>query len=425
MDRDRLGSTGRQLIASLMALAMAAVGACSMAVFPPSVSAGVPGSLDPTFGARGLTAVSPDMWIMGPSGIAEGPDGSMVMTIMPVKRNAGQVVKFTSRGGIDRAFGTNGSATLRFSSGSMVPRDVLVDRRGRTILAGGGRLFGSEGYGAAFARLTPDGRPDLSFAGDGLQVSDPERFGTPTGMTFSSNGSVLTVATARGRAAKTEVVRYTESGDLDRSFSGDGVKLITIRNPLLEREIATDNKGRIVLAAAAGIDERGNGPVAYRVDRLTADGRHDRSFSSDGKLVRRPVPDVGSVLDLTVDNRDRALVSGSGESGSVIARFETNGKLDAAFGDGGFAAIEGIGANSISVDDSGRINLIGEWGASYFGSWSRVVRLRNNGRPDRSFEYKSGQMLFLSDHFLDWKNRIVAMGMADGIGPGVVRILNP
>lgn len=425
MDKESPGRLGLAVGASLLVVAALALAAlCTFALLPQQALAGNPGSMDPTFGIRGVTGLAPEKWIMGPSGIAEGPDGSMVMSVLLVKQNAGEVIKFSAGGRLDPDFGDNGRVTLRFKSGSISPRDILVDRLGRILVGGGGRIFGFDEYGAAIARLTPQGEPDRSFAGDGLRVLEPGSFASPRAMVFARGGSVLTVGHVSGRPSKAEVVRYTNTGSLDRRFSGDGRKRIPMPRARSDHWIATDRVGRVVVASATGTDSRDFGPVAIRVDRLSENGRHDRSFSRDGKWSKKMTNDYGAVFDVTVDSRDRILVSASGNGGSVVTRIGSKGRLDRGFGDGGFATADRIFASSISVDGSGRINLVGEWGAAYFGNWSTVIRLKGNGKPDPTFRYKSGKVSSLRDHFLDDRDRIVATGMVD-IGPGVVRILNP
>jgi uncharacterized delta-60 repeat protein len=185
------------------------------------------------------------------------------------------------------------------------------------------------------------------------------------------------------------------------------------------QSVAVDKAGRIVVGGRYA--QRGLGKV-MGVARFLPNGNLDRSFSGDGVAAFRTYNATGgTVSDLTVDRRGR--VVGVGNDGSVHAivfRLNTKGALDKSFSDDGNAAIGNMEANSVSVDPKGRILMLGNSRSEGSESATAViVRLGGKG----TFRFKS-PMVTINDHFVDAKGRIVATGYTRHF-TAAVRVLNP
>ena len=125
------------------------------------------GSPDASFGTGGFITTEFD-GNAGASAVAVQP-GSKLLAAGQV---GGSVVlaRYMPDGSLDTQFGHDGRLALGVSS---VARALTLDGAGRPVLAG--RTGGSLVLGAAdflILRLTPDGRPDDSFASDGRMITN-------------------------------------------------------------------------------------------------------------------------------------------------------------------------------------------------------------------------------------------------------------
>jgi len=117
------------------------------------------------------------------------------------------------------------------------------------------------------------------------------------------------------------VWRLTSSGSLDTSFNGSG---IVINNGAAGSDgnddgtgLAIDSRGRIIVSGSS-TNSAGNRDMV--VWRLNPDGTMDISFAADGIAVHSNAAggnadDSGNAV--SIDSRDRILVSGSSMNSAV------------------------------------------------------------------------------------------------------------
>jgi uncharacterized delta-60 repeat protein len=196
--------------------------------------------------------------------------------------------------------------------------------------------------------------------------------------------SVLLVVAAQEAAASTP-------GSLDRSFGGDG-KVLTNLSGHFDgaNAISLQADNKIVAAGWAA------GGAKFGLARYNPDGTLDPAFGGDG-TVTTDVSDADDVIfGSAIQSDGKILVAGvtNQEAGAAgwgftVARYGTDGTLDAAFGTGGIATIplgDGDEATAVAVQPDGKIVVVG--GASVvFGSEAdfAVVRLDADGTPDTTF----------------------------------------
>lgn len=228
---------------------------------------------------------------------------------------------------VDR-FGTGGLAAIPVESSNA---GMAVQSDGKVVLAyndGLGRLV--------VARLLRSGDLDTTFSNDGLANLVPLRTAM-TGIAVALDGTRIVVLARDSQIDdhRIEVIRLRPSGALDRSFGGgDGRTSFT--GTVANRQAAALHvmaDGRIVIAA--NDTENGTGAVIHR---LTATGAADTTFSTDGEAI---VPFGGVVNDVarSIDVResDGAIVvvgerSSATRIESVIARLSVNGRAVRSFG---------------------------------------------------------------------------------------------
>jgi uncharacterized delta-60 repeat protein len=285
------------------------------------------------------------------------------------------VVRYLANGALDTSFSGDGIQTADASgSGDWnTAFDLAIQPDGR-IVAGGGTKIAHE-FQYAAARFMPDGSLDTSFSGDGLQATD-----VVADVAAGDNEVAHDVALAPNGAVvlagnQFDVVRYEADGDPDPTFSGDGVRTLGLDG--LADTVAVQPDGKILVGGFVGSADGTDGMVV----RLETDGDLDPSFSGDG-LQRIDLGGGDDEITDVVVVGGRVLVAGSGSrssgAGFVVALLTGAGELDPNFGSGGmtFAVFPGDSVQTwgVRVGAGGTVVVGGGVGVG-FGA----VRLAANG----------------------------------------------
>jgi uncharacterized delta-60 repeat protein len=197
---------------------------------------------------------------------------------------------------------------------------------------------------------------------------------------FPSSGlRVALVATAMILAAPS--IANAAPGDLDPTFSGDGVAEFRVGTYSGGVAVSIQGDGNIVAAGYGG------NFTGFAIVRTLAGGTLDPTFGGDGRVITR-IGHGGAVANaVAVQPNGKLLVAGStvmgGKERFAVARYLDDGSLDVGFGDGGivvtsfaaYAAIDGLG-----IQPDGKIVAVG-----YRGSDIALVRYTHNGRLDKTF----------------------------------------
>jgi uncharacterized delta-60 repeat protein len=174
------------------------------------------------------------------------------------------------------------------------------------------------------------------------------------------------------------LARLLRDGSLDRSFGGGGVVTTNFpEGPAVITDLALERDGRIV---ATGLVE---GFVA--IARYRTDGTLDASFGRDGLVAARYRSSQTGAEGVAVDERGRILVAGSASDRSwLLARFSPGGRLDPGFGRDGWATVNfGFGeegARDLALTPRGRIVVAGTGDARF-----ALARFRRDGTIDPQF----------------------------------------
>lgn len=253
------------------------------------------GEVDASYGDQGIFRFSsqltdrPDVYNIDGSGRLIGTDGRFV-------------VRVTDDGALDSSFGDNGVVTLDrpatdVSAGKIDAKDdgsvvVFVTRR-----------FSREGDSGYVLQLNEDGSTDNQFGTDGVAVIPRARFSLQS--SFAENYDELTLD-SQGRIYVTgsrSILRYTSEGQLDTTFGAHGLTKIPERllsdGVLFQFSIESgpviDDAGRVIVAAAVGFV------------RFDAFGQLDETFSGDGLAAFFDAGSVRSfdVSELQIDSSGR------------------------------------------------------------------------------------------------------------------------
>ena len=272
-------------------------------------------------------------------------DGKIVVATQTASPFDVLVGGYNPDGSLDSTFGTGGTTTFDFTTGTSLVRDVAIDSAGRIVVAG--TIIISPGGQTRFAvaRLNPDGSPDTSFDGDGKATA------------FSVNSVALAVAiqgndkivmggyvNATTSARNFALARFDVNGTLDSTFGSGGLVITDFFGNQDEiNDIAIQSDGRIV---AAGFAFAGANPINndFALARYNTDGTLDTTFDTDGRVntnlvTSAQVSGLTSSLDIAnairIQSDGRIVVAGftaisgsTNETDMVVARYNTNGSLD-------------------------------------------------------------------------------------------------
>jgi uncharacterized delta-60 repeat protein len=199
---------------------------------------------------------------------------------------------------------------------------------------------------------------------------------------------MIAATVVAGGALAAPTAALAAPGDLDTTFSGDGLATMHFGTQrTVAGDVAVDSQGRIV---AAGYEYKRTSHEDVTLARFLPDGSPDPSFSGDGKL-RTTFPFNESARGLVIDSQGRIVIAGDAGGGFFFMRFLPNGRVDRSFsGDGrckvSFAQRQAA-ATDVAIDDQGRIVASGYVFGGPHGDDFAAVRLKPDGRPDKSFGF--------------------------------------
>jgi uncharacterized delta-60 repeat protein len=162
------------------------------------------------------------------------------------------LARFNSDGTLDTSFGGDGGVRTSFVADQLWGLALQSDGK---ILAAGG-VSSPSGGNFALARYKPGGRLDPTFSKDGKLQTDFSggQDDEARAALIQANGRI--VLAGRGASGVFALARYRTSGKLDLSFSGDGKQLTTFgsgdkRRQHMVFDAALQADGRIVAAGLA------------------------------------------------------------------------------------------------------------------------------------------------------------------------------
>ncbi len=341
------------------------------------------GRLDRRFGDDGVAVVN----LAGneyAGGIALQPNGRIVVsfTLLPgAADSAFGIARFKPNGNPDRSFDRDGVQTTGFGTGisDATAHDVALTSDGDIVAAGLVYAGDVRGYDFAVARFDSDGDLDSGFSGDGRQATDfNEDWDRAWGVAVDSEDRILVVGSADelGDVDPLAVARYDTDGELDSSFSDDGL-LVSMLAPEGRAVVALPDD-RIAVAGTVSGD--------YLVARFAEDGTPDTSFSGDGAETVDFVDGADQATSLALAGQ-KLVVAGIARTAVRgrdfgVARLTATGQLDRSFSDDGRRAIDLAKgedtALGIAVDRTGDV-VVGGWAKRGRGLDTGIVRLQGKG----------------------------------------------
>jgi len=315
------------------------------------------------------------------------------------------LARYNLDGTLDNSFGTNGgTVTGTYSSDSGLNYGFAVSASGGLIpeITVAGWHVGATGSNyVGMAQITASGSLNTSFGPSGtgkatLPVVASGGLNLVLAMTVNSGEYELACNLGRddnGFRFVPEEARFTSAGILDTSFGANGVTTEDVcSSSSAVRGLAIQPDGRIV---GAGYNLFTAG---FALARYNPDGSLDSAFGLNGKVTTIFNPtNAANALAVQVQPDGKIVAAGDVDNGKfgyesaltdfALARYTTNGSLDASFGSGG-KVMTPVGqddvAFALALQPDGKIVTAGRSLQGLYDYFA-VVRYTTNGALDTSF----------------------------------------
>jgi uncharacterized delta-60 repeat protein len=242
------------------------------------------------------------------------------------------LARYHEDGRLDVSFGENGKRSLSFPGHfSATASAVGIDASGRIVVAG------ETGDEVALARFTEGGQRDGSFDGDGRVVTEVPVGIRVNAMVIARDGKIVVAGFAVvGSEYRFALARYHPDGSLDPTFGRNGQALTHFPGSSSEwaEGIAIDADGKIV---AVGSAEVGYGSWRFALARYNPDGSLDPTFDGDGTVLTDFTSSSSDVAEgVAIDAEGKIVAVGEADDFQfALARYHPDGSLDSGFdGDG-------------------------------------------------------------------------------------------
>lgn len=356
----------------------------------PSAAPAAPGDLDPSFGGDGRVAVASVGSFAARAVAIDRADRIVVAgyrcdasddgTCLDGGDTSFRVARLTRDGGLDPEFGDKGVVTTPVGEGRSQALDVLVQRDGRVVAAGVGRLDGRDVL--ALARYRADGALDPGFGRNGVAL-------LPAGSGYAQagdvepgpGGSLLVAGQALDTAgtARIAIARVTASGSLDPGFGTGGVTLGGASGYGYGLGLGVLPGGRPIAAGIAG-DSADQATFRFaemtttRTGAIAGTAEQRVGAASSFANALAPLPGGGFLAagaGFLADGRQAMAVVRADERGGIRSRLIRAG--------------DGAVANDVRTDPAGGAWLVGQ--VARGGGYGFItVRLGANGAPRRVVE---------------------------------------
>ena len=361
------------------------------------VQAAAFGKLDRTFGGGRVTTNISRIKDFGEDVVIQR-DGRIV-----VAGSAGSgigLARYNTDGSLDTSFGEDGKVTTSFDSASA----LAIQPDGRIVVAGSTYTSRTlESLDIALARYEPDGSLDTSFGIDGKVTTD--FFGDQdwaSGIGIRPDGRIVVAGAARNPAPSFQcfaLAQYNTDGSLDTSF-GTGGKATTRFTEFggtgigYAHGLAIQSDGTIVAVGTAYTSNDQD----FALVRFLSYGSLDISFGMGGKVVTDFSTNVDDGISVAIQPNGQIVVAGStfanidpNTSDFALARYNSNGSLDLAFGTGGKITTDLRGsfdyASDLAIQPDGDIVLAGssQLSSAFTSGDFALTRYHPDGSLDTAF----------------------------------------
>jgi uncharacterized delta-60 repeat protein len=311
------------LLAAAVALAVGSAGA-------------TPGALDASFGSGGTvtTAIGGQAAALA---VALQHDGKIVAAGPGFFNTVFALARYRANGSLDASFGSAGTVTTNISPGEDKPYAIALQGDGKIVVAGSSQ-YGDQ-HMIALARYKPNGTLDARF-GNGGTVTTAIGVGHQDyayAVVVQADGKIVVAGSSSSISQDLfALARYNANGTIDTSFGSGGTVTTAVGLGDVAYALAIQPDGKIVVAGSSW----NNTQSRFALARYNSDGTLDTSFGSGGTITTAIGIHYDRAQSLVLQPDGKIVVAGfslndQGRALFALARYDTNGTLDPAFGSGG------------------------------------------------------------------------------------------
>jgi uncharacterized delta-60 repeat protein len=402
------------------------------------------GKLDTTFSNDGIVTTD-----FGTGGFSDGihdivvqPDGKIVA--VGESNGVIAIARYTTSGNLDTTFDGDGKVLTNTSGHGEHMNAVALQSDGKIIAAG---AASPDGLRLMVARYTTSGQLDTTFDGDGMRItslggelgsvalqadgrivasstsrvirlnsngSSDNGFGssgvfTPpafsggsdliTGIGIRSDGKIVLGGSQRyfsGTYSQGVLLRLNSNGTLDSTYGTSGKKLFNIYQPTSVDSFQLLSDGRILVGGETYQD------LPYLARFTSASNApFETSFGIGGKAVVNLTTRAGVFTSAKIQSDGKIVALGysqniaTGSQDVYLARFNTDGTVDTAFGTNGAVLIDNLLGPDRGLDlalaPSGKIVILANVSTDAIHTQDPstsaylIARFNSNGTPDSTF----------------------------------------
>jgi uncharacterized delta-60 repeat protein len=286
---------------------------------------------------------------------------------------------------LDKTFNGTGYRTESFGADWAECQALAVQADGK-ILLGGFMRTTDDRYTDKFiiARLNADGSTDSTFGTNGVvrTMSNYVRESIVS-LAIDNRGNILAAGTfAVSNDSCGFLARFLPDGSLDSTFADHGIFKVDTAQAMGASDLKLQQDGKILVC---GLSE--NAPyTACTILRLLPDGSPDPGFGKAGWAKASSLYDA-QAMALQPDGKIVAI--GTANSGIGVARFHSDGRLDANFGTNNGSLEFGLDnklmyCGGVHIQPDGKILVSGTKDGG-FPSRFMIARFQPDGEFDKSF----------------------------------------
>jgi len=397
-----------------------------------------PGSLDTAFNGTGKQQTTFPSGDATSSAVGVQSTGKIVVVgsvnVSGVSNFA--LARYNTDGTLDTTFGTGGIVVTPVLNGAVGVALLIEPVTDKIIAAGSAIPVGSPtDSDFALVRYNADGTLEGTFGTGGISTTSVSSIFDSLNAVAFQGSKIIAVGVAAGATNDDfAVVRFNADGSVDTTFGPVGAngKVVTPVGTGNDAAsgVAVQSDSKIVVCGSA--DTAMATPINFAVVRYNADGTTDSGFGTGGKVTTSLQSNDDEAYDVAMQADGRIVVAGASCVAAGcdfgLARYNTNGTLDASFGTGGkvITAVRSGNdvANAVVITPDGKIVAAGNSEASFGNNDFAVFRYTSSGAPDFSFGTSSGAAFvdfggtddFARGMVLDSSARILVTGQADPSG---------
>lgn len=233
------------------------------------------------------------------------------------------------------------------------------------------------------------GSLDTTFGSGGIvKIAPSSDHDFPSSMAIQSDGKIVVAGYVELPSIMFGLVRLNTDGSLDTTFGANGIVSTSFPQNGKIQSIAIQDDGKIV---AAGYNYNGTNND-FALARYNPNGDIDSTFGTNGKVQTNMSNDPNTAYSVALQQDGKIVALGTTMSSSqyyyAIARYNSNGVLDATFSGDGYTT-SNLGGNSegyaVAIQNDGKIIAAGLTEVSYNNDDFSMTRYNIDGTTDTGF----------------------------------------